>query len=248
LKTNSHNYINIVHKKTFENYIEGNTNGMAKAASTEVAINPGIDGKFPTLYIHSETGLGKTHLLHAIANELKRTKPELKVITMTSKHSMDELIHLVNCNKFNQFVHKYTNDVDVLMIDDIHEFKDKKGTQDQVFHIFNELQNKGKQLVFTADKAPKDLEGFSERMKSRFSAGLVVDIQKPDLETSYRMIKNMARSLNLEIDESLYPLIVEGMELNPRNIEGYLVRLKATSEMLKRKIDKDFLKEQMLLF
>jgi chromosomal replication initiator protein len=242
------NQIIIDPKKTFENFIAGDASKMAKTASEEIALNPGQDGKYPTLYLYSETGLGKTHLLHAIANELSIKQSNLKVCAVTSKHLMDDLIALVQKNRFNDFVHKYTENVDVLMIDDVQEFRDKKGTQDQVFHIFNELQNKGKQLVFTADKSPKELIGMSERIKSRFVGGLVIDIQKPDLETSFNMIKNMCLILNIKIEANLYPLIIEGMELNPRNIEGYLTVLKATSEMLKRKIDKEFLKEQMLLF
>lgn len=221
---------------------------MAKTACEEIAILPGKDGKYPMFYVHSEVGLGKTHLLHAIANELTLKKPDFKIIAVTSKHLMDDLITLVQRNQFNQFVKKYTENIDVLLIDDIEDIKDKLGTQEQILHIFNELENLGKQIVFTADKRPREIIGLSERLRSRLESGLVVDMQEPDLETAVKIVKNMCLLLNLEMREELYPFIVEGCELNPRSLESYLTRIKATSEILKRKVDKEFLSEQMVLF
>jgi chromosomal replication initiator protein len=159
---------------------------------------------------------------------------------------MDELISLVQQNKFNDFVKKYTENIDVLMIDDIHELKDKKGTQDQFFHIFNELHNKGKQLVFTSDKQPKEIDGISERIKTRLQWGLVVDIQAPDLETRIAILKRKMESLDLYVSEDVLTLIASKIKTNIRELEGSLVKLKAVSELMNVEIEIDLVKEQLM--
>jgi chromosomal replication initiator protein len=240
------NSIIIDKDKTFQNFIVGPTNNMAQAAATAVAQAPGKNGKYPSLYVHSNSGLGKTHLLHAIANEINLRHPLLNVCLISSKNFMDELISLVQQNKFNDFVKKYTENIDVLMIDDIHELKDKKGTQDQFFHIFNELHNKGKQLVFTSDKQPKEIDGISERIKTRLQWGLVVDIQAPDLETRIAILKRKMESLDLYVSEDVLTLIASKIKTNIRELEGSLVKLKAVSELMNVEIEIDLVKEQLM--
>jgi chromosomal replication initiator protein len=219
---------------------------MAQAAAAAVSQAPGKNGKYPSLYVHSNSGLGKTHLLHAIANEITLRHPQLNICLISSKNFMDELISLVQQNKFNDFVKKYTENVDVLMIDDIHELKDKKGTQDQFFHIFNELHNKGKQLVFTSDKPPKEIDGISERIKTRLQWGLVVDIQTPDLETRIAILKRKMGSLDLYVTEDILTLIASKIKTNIRELEGSLVKLKAVSELMNVEIEIDLVREQLM--
>jgi chromosomal replication initiator protein len=240
------NSIIIDKEKTFQNFIVGPTNNMAQAAATAVAQAPGKNGKYPSLYVHSNSGLGKTHLLHAIANEIALRHPILNICLISSKNFMDELISLVQQNKFNDFVKKYTENIDVLMIDDIHELKDKKGTQDQFFHIFNELHNKGKQLVFTSDKPPKEIDGISERIKTRLQWGLVVDIQSPDLETRIAILKRKMQSLDLYVTEDVLTLIASKIKTNIRELEGSLVKLKAVSELMNVEIEIDLVKDQLM--
>ncbi len=233
--------------KTFDNFIVGPTNNMAQAASKAVAQNPGKNGKYPSLYVHSNSGLGKTHLLHAVANEINEKHPNLTVCLITARDFMDEMITLMKNNRINEFVKKYTEKIDVLMIDDIHELKNKEGTQDQFFHVFNEMHNKGKQLIFTSDKRPKEIDGISERIKTRLQWGLVVDIQPPDLETRIAILRRKMEALDLYVTEDVLTLIASRIKTNIRELEGSLVRLKAVSELMNVEIEIDLVKEQLML-
>ena len=233
--------------KTFDNFIVGPTNNMAQAASKAVAQNPGKNGKYPSLYAHSNSGLGKTHLLHAVANEINEKHPNLVVCLITARDFMDEMITLMKNNRINEFVKKYTEKIDVLMIDDIHELKNKEGTQDQFFHVFNEMHNKGKQLIFTSDKRPKEIDGISERIKTRLQWGLVVDIQPPDLETRIAILRRKMEALDLYVTEDVLTLIASRIKTNIRELEGSLVRLKAVSELMKVDIEIDLVREQLML-
>ncbi len=233
--------------KTFDNFIVGPTNNMAQAASKAVAQNPGKNGKYPSLYIHSNSGLGKTHLLHAVANEINERHPELTVCLTTARDFMEEMITLMKVNKINEFVKKYTEKVDVLMIDDIHELKKKEGTQDQFFHVFNEMHNKGKQLIFTSDQRPKEIDGISERIKTRLQWGLVVDIQAPDLETRIAILRRKMEALDLYVTEDVLTLIASKIKTNIRELEGSLVRLKAVSELMNVEIEIDLVREQLMI-
>ncbi|MGZ3806607.1 MAG: chromosomal replication initiator protein DnaA, partial [Bacteriovorax sp.] len=233
--------------KTFDNFIVGPTNNMAQAASKAVAQNPGRNGKYPSLYVHSNSGLGKTHLLHAVANEINEKHPGLTVCLITARDFMDEMITLMKNNRINEFVKKYTEKIDVLMIDDIHELKNKEGTQDQFFHVFNEMHNKGKQLIFTSDKRPKEIDGISERIKTRLQWGLVVDIQPPDLETRIAILRRKMEALDLYITEDVLTLIASRIKANIRELEGSLVRLKAVSELMNVEIEINLVKEQLML-
>lgn len=233
--------------KTFDNFIVGPTNNMAQAASKAVAQTPGKNGKYPSLYVHSNSGLGKTHLLHSVANEIYERHPNLTICLITARDFMDEMITLMKNNRINEFVKKYTEKIDVLMIDDIHELKNKEGTQDQFFHVFNEMHNKGKQLIFTSDKRPKEIDGISERIKTRLQWGLVVDIQPPDLETRIAILRRKMEALDLYVTEDVLTLIASRIKTNIRELEGSLVRLKAVSELMNVEIEIDLVKEQLML-
>ena len=233
--------------KTFDNFVVGPTNNMAQATAKAVAAMPGKAGKYPSLYIHSNSGLGKTHLLHAVANEIAEKHPEYNICLITTRDFMEEMIGLLKINKINDFFKKYTERVDVLMIDDIHELKNKEGTQDQFFHVFNEMHNKGKQLIFTSDKNPKEITGISERIKSRLQWGLVVDIQPPDLETRIAILRRKMETLDIFINEEVLTIIASRIKTNIRELEGSLVRLKAVSELMNSEIEIDLVKEHLML-
>lgn len=237
--------IRVDRSKTFDNFIVGPNNNIAQAAAKAVALTPGKEGKYPSLYIHSNSGLGKTHLLHAVANEIAERHPEYSICLITARDFMDEMITLLKTNRINEFVRKYTERIDILMIDDIHELKNKEGTQDQFFHVFNEMHNKGKQLIFTSDKRPKEIDGISERIKTRLQWGLVVDIQPPDIETRLAILRRKMEALDIYITEDVLTLIASRIKTNIRELEGSLVRLKAVSELMNVEIEVDLVKEQL---
>ncbi len=241
------NGIIIDKNKTFDNFIVGPTNNMAQAAARAVAELPGKNGKYPSLYIHSSSGLGKTHLLHAVANEINDRYPNQTVCLITARDFMEEMIELVKKNRINEFVKKYTEKVDVLMIDDIHELKNKEGTQDQFFHVFNEMHNKGKQLIFTSDKRPKEIDGISERIKTRLQWGLTVDIKPPDLETRIAILRKKMEDLELFLTEDILTYIASKVKNNIRALEGSLVQLKAYSDLMNVELELDLVKETLKL-
>jgi len=235
--------IRVDRTKTFENFIIGPTNNIAQAAARAVAQKPGKEGKYPSLYMHSNSGLGKTHLLHAVANEISDHYPHYRICLITARDFMDEMISLMQANRINEFVRKYTEKIDVLMIDDIHELKNKEGTQDQFFHVFNEMHNKGKQLIFTSDKRPKEIDGISERIKTRLQWGLVVDIQQPDLETRIAILRRKMEELDLFINEDLLTRIASKIKNNIRELEGSLVKLKAYVDVMNAELDLNLVDE-----
>ena len=237
----------IDHKKTFDNFIVGPSNNMAYATSKAVALNPGNQGKYPSLYLYSDSGLGKTHLLHAVANGIRQNHPALNIYMITGQDFTQEMVNSIQNNRLSEFQKKYTEKVDVLMIDDIHELKNKKGTQNAFFHIFNALYNKGKQLIFTSDKPPKEIDGIEERIKTRLQWGLVVDIQRPDLETRMAILKKKAETLDIYISDDIIHLIACSVKSSIRELEGSLIKLSAYSEVMKVEMDIEMAKEQLKL-
>jgi chromosomal replication initiator protein len=233
--------------KIFSNFIIGPSNNMACATAKAVSQTPGKKGKYPSLYIHSSSGLGKTHLLHAVANEIREFYPHLIICLITARDFMTEMINSIQNNQINDFRNKFSEKIDVLMIDDIHELKDKQGTQNEFFHIFNELHNKGKQLIFTSDKSPKEIVGIEERIKTRLQWGLVIDIQKPDLETRIAILKRKAHDLDLYCPDDVINLIACSIKTSIRELEGSLVKLSAYADVMKIEIDVDIVKEQLNL-
>ncbi len=247
LKNTNHSKFNFIvdPKKTFETFVVGPSNNMAHASARAVSTNPGKE--YPCLYLHSDSGLGKTHLLHAVANKLKESNPELIVCITTAREFMNEMIDAVANKNIANFRKKYSEDIDVLMIDDVHELKNKQGTQNEFFHVFNELHNKGKQLIFTSDKHPKDIDGMEERIKTRLSWGLVLDIQKPDLETRIAILKNKANQEDIYLPDEVINLIATSIKANIRELEGSLIRLAAYASVFEVDIDVEIAKEQLKL-
>lgn len=231
--------------KRFSNFIVGPSNNLANAASIAVAKHPGKAGKYPSLYIHSNSGLGKTHLLHAIANGIKDNFPHYVITLITARDFMREMINAFKDNTIHEFRKKYSERVDILMIDDVHELSGKDGTQREFFHIFNELYNKGKQLIFTSDKTPEEINGLEDRIRTRLQWGLVVDIQRPDFETRLAIIKSKADELDLFLSDEIVNLIACNIKTSIRELEGALIKLSAFADIMKVDIDAETVKETL---
>lgn len=232
-------------KKTFDTFVSGPSNNIAFSTAKAVAANPGKKGSYPSLYIHSGSGLGKTHLLHAVANEVRERYPELVICLISAQDFVREIIDCLRTNKMDEFNKKYSEKVDLLMIDDVHEIKNKETTQDIFFNLFNELHKKGKQLIFTSDVHPSKIDGIHDRIKTRLGWGLVIDIQKPDLETRTAILKTKAKELDLYLSEDILNLIATSIRSSIRELEGALVKLHAYSQFMEIDFDyetvKDFL-------
>jgi chromosomal replication initiator protein len=233
--------------KTFQSFIVGPSNNMAYSAAKAVAKDPGNRGSYPTLYIYSGSGLGKTHLLHAVANEIKINYPDLVICLISTKEFISEMISAMQNNSMPAFMRRYTERVDLLMIDDIHEIKNKETTQDLIFDIFNMLHKKGKQLIFTSDIEPAKIDGISERLKTRLGWGLVIDIQKPDLETRIAILKRKASEIDLYLTDDILNLIAFSIRSSIRELEGALIKLHAYFRMMKIDLDLELVKRYLNL-
>lgn len=233
--------------KTFDNFIVGPSNNLAFATACAVANNPGKSGKYPSVYFYSDSGLGKTHLLHAVANGVIKKYPDMRICLISARDFMIELVDAYKDSTLSEFQMKYTEHVDILMIDDIHQLKNKKGTQEEFFHIFNFLHDKGKQLIFTSDKGPDQITGIEERIITRLQWGLVVDIQKPDFETRTAILKKKAIDLDLFIQDDVLNLIASSVKTSIRELEGSLIRLQAHAELIEAEIDTEMAREILKL-
>ena len=233
--------------KTFENFVVGPFNQMIFATASAVADKPGKDGKYPCLYIYGESGLGKTHILHAVANKIQKKYPDMAIALTTGIEFMREMINSIRLNKISEFQKKYSEQIELLMIDDIHELsgKTKKRTQEEFFHIINELHGRGKQLIFTSDRSPEDIEQIEDRIKTRLQSGLVLDIQKPDFETRIAILKKKAYKLDIFLNEDTYALIADHINSNICELEGAMIKLSAFKNIMKVELDMDIVKSTL---
>lgn len=232
-------------KKTFENFIIGPSNHLAFATAKAAAENPGKRDKHPSLYYYSNSGLGKTHLLHAIGNQIKHNFPQKIICLINANQFANEMVEAISKNQFHNFKRKYTEQIDVLMIDDIHIIRTKERTQEEIFNIFNILHEKQKQLIFTSDKKPEDIEGLEERLRTRLQWGLVVDIQAPDLETRIAILKQKAIELDVFVPDDVIEMIASSIRTNVRELEGALLRLEVFSNHMNRPIDREMAKQYL---
>ena len=219
----------------FDNFIEGKGNQFAKAAAVSVSEMPG-QSPFNPLLIYSSPGLGKTHLLQAIGNMVQDQNPNLRLIYITAERFMYDFINSIQKNKSSEFSKRYRN-VDMLLVDDAQFFSKKEQTQEQFFHLFNSLYQNGKQIILTTDKHPNKMEGFTERLISRFQSGLVIDIQPPDLETRIAILMNKAEHDGLEIPYEVLEFMASSIKGDIRTLEGALVNLLAISSLKREDID-----------
>ena len=219
---------------TFDNFVIGSSNNFAHAAAKAVADSPAR--AYNPLFMYGGVGLGKTHLMHAIGNQIKENFPTYKIVYVTSETFTYELIQSIQDNTNAQFRNKYRN-VDVLMIDDIQFISGKVSTQEEFFNTFNALQTSGKQIVISSDKPPMEMLTLEERLRSRFEGGLITDIQQPDLETRIAILRKKASLENIDISEDVLAFIAEKVNSNIRQLEGSLTRVIAYSKLTRRDVD-----------
>jgi len=222
---------------SFENFVEGDCNRLARSAGYAVAQNPGKTS-FNPLFLYSNTGLGKTHLTHAIGLEVKNNFPDKIVLYVRAEQFLNQFIDSVKKGSTNDFVHFYQM-IDVLIIDDIHIFAGKEKTQDIFFNIFNHLHQNGKQLIITSDKPPVDLAGIKPRLLSRFKWGLAADLQTPDLETRIAILNQKLYKDGLEMPEDVIEYLAYSISTNVRELEGAMVSILAQASLNKKAINLD---------
>jgi len=213
---------------TFDTFIEGRSNEFALAACKAVAKNCGAD--YNPLFIYGPSGLGKTHLITAIANEVRKNRPSYNVVYVTSEVFGSELISAINNKGISDFHEKYRN-ADLLLIDDIQFFANKERMQEEFFHTFYKLHSEGKQIVITSDKPPKELVTLEERLRTRFEGGLIADISAPDFETRIAIIKRKAELLDLTIPSEVAEFMANRLKSNIRQLEGAVKKLKALNHL-----------------
>ena len=211
---------------TFENFIVGSSNKFAHAACLAVAHFPAKD--YNPLFIHGPSGLGKTHLLYAITNELKKQNPNVSVIYIKSEDFTNQMIECLSRQAMGEFRDKYRT-CDVLLIDDIQFIAGKTSTQEEFFHTFNALYEDGKQIILTSDRPPREIKTLEDRLKTRFEWGLIADIQPPDLELRTAIIKKKSEQVGLILPDDVLTFLAENLRANIRQIEGAIKKLGAMS-------------------
>ena len=231
--------INLNPKYTFENFIVGSNSEFAYAAAYSITQGPVRDDYNP-LFLYGGSGLGKTHLLHAIGNEIKNNDPDKNILYVTAETFMNAFINSIKNETNSEFRDKFRS-VDVLLIDDIQFFAGKEGTQVEFFHTFNDLINKNKQIVIVSDRPPKDIAQLDDRLRTRFSSRIMIDIQPPDFETRVAILHSKVKNNDYtgEISEEIFNLIAQQIKSNIRELEGAMKTIIAYSDVSKKEIDID---------
>ncbi len=229
---------NLNERFRFDSFVVGNFNQFAHAAALAVAEAPGKTNYNPLL-LYGGTGLGKTHLVQAIGHYIYENFPRKRVMYATSEKFTSDFISSISNGTISNFSSQYRN-ADILLIDDVQFFSGKESTQEQFFHTFNDLHQSGKQIVLTSDRHPKDIKGLEERLLSRFSSGLVADLQPPDLETRIAILRRRTEREGISLPEDVLFFIADNVHTNIRELEGYLTRLMAYASLEKAVIDMSF--------
>ncbi len=227
---------------TFDSFVEGKSNQLAKAAAIQVAGNPGK--AYNPLFIYGGVGLGKTHLMHAVANKLKERNSDARLAYVHSERFVSDMVKALQHNTINDFKTAYRS-LDALMIDDIQFFAGKDRSQEEFFHTFNALLESQQQVILTCDRYPKEVDGLEERLKSRFGWGLTVAIEPPELETCVAILMSKAAMSHVDLPEEVAFFVAKRIRSNVRELEGALRRVVATSHFTGRPITLDFAKEAL---
>lgn len=233
---------NINETYTFDTFVEGNSNQLARAAAMQVADNPG--NAYNPLFLYGGTGLGKTHLLHAVGNGIMAGKKDAKVVYMHSERFVQDMVKALQNNAIEEFK-RYYRSLDALLIDDIQFFAKKDRSQEEFFHTFNALLEGNKQIILTSDRYPKEIDGVEDRLKSRFGWGLNVPIEPPELETRVAILMKKAHQSNIKLPEEVAFFIAKRLRSNVRELEGALNRVIANANFTGRPITIDFVKEAL---
>lgn len=232
-------FSNINPKYTFETFVSGPSNQFAHAAAYAVSNNPATT--YNPLFIYGGVGLGKTHIIHAIGNEILSKNKNIKICYYSSEKFTNELINSLRHAKMDEFRNKFRS-IDILLIDDIQFIAGKKSTQEEFFHTFNALYESHKQIIVTSDKFPKEIPDLEERLRSRFEWGLIADIQVPDTETKQAILKMKADQNKIEIPEDVIYFLANSITNNVRELEGYLIRIGAFSSLTSTPINLEMAK------
>ncbi len=227
---------------TFDSFVEGKSNQLARAASIQIGENPG--SAYNPLFIYGGVGLGKTHLMHAVGNTIVANRPDAKVVYLHSERFVADMVKGLQHNAINEFK-RYYRSVDALLIDDIQFFAGKERSQEEFFHTFNALLEGQSQVILTCDRYPKEVDGLEERLKSRFGWGLTVAIEPPELETRVAILVNKALQTNVELPSDVAFFIAKRINSNIRELEGALRRVIASARFTGRSIDLAFTKESL---
>jgi chromosomal replication initiator protein len=227
---------------TFQNFVEGKSNQLARAASQQVAEHPG--GAYNPLFIYGGVGLGKTHLIHAIGNHILQRNPDAKVVYLHSERFVQDMVKALQHNAINDFKRHYRS-VNALLIDDIQFFAGKERSQEEFFHTFNALLEGQQQVVLTCDRYPKEVNGLEERLKSRFGWGLTVAIEPPELETRVAILMTKAEQLNIKLPQEVAFFIAKCIRSNIRELEGALRRVMANANFTGQPISLELAKEAL---
>jgi len=231
-------------KYKFSTFIIGESNRFAHAASIAVAENPAES--YNPLFLYGGVGLGKTHLLNAIGNKIKENEPTMRILYITSETFTNEFIDAIKSGQNNAFRDKFRN-IDVLMVDDIQFIGGKERSQEEFFHTFNHLYTNNKQIILSSDRPPKDISTLEARLRTRFEAGLICDINPPDLETRIAILKKRSEDENIYIDDEIINYIASKIKSNVRELEGILTRLVAMTKLSKTNITRETAEEVVKL-
>ncbi len=232
----------LMENHTFANFVEGKSNQLALAMATRVAENPG--GDYNPLYIHGLTGLGKTHLIHAIGNAILRVNPEAKVMCLSSARFVEDMVTALKLGAMADFKRHYRS-LDALLIDDIQFFVKKERSQEEFFHTYNILLEGGRQIVLTCDRYPKEIEVEDDRLRSRFGWGLTVSVEPPDLETRVAILMRKAAQAQVDLPSEAATFLAQRIRSNVRELEGALKRVVAQAQFTSRPIDVVLIKESL---
>lgn len=233
---------NVNPKHMFTNFVEGKSNQLALAAARQVADNPGA--AYNPLFLYGGTGLGKTHLLHAVGNAIRDRKPNARVVYMHSERFVQDMVKALQNNQMEEFK-RYYRSVDALLIDDIQFFANKERTQEEFFHTFNALLEGNQQIILTSDRYPKEINGVEDRLKSRFGWGLTVAIEPPELETRVAILMKKAEAHQIRLADEVAFFIAKRLRSNVRELEGALNRVIANANFTGRAITIDFVREAL---
>ena len=225
---------------TFATFVEGNSNQIARAACLQVTENPGK--AYNPLFIYGGTGLGKTHLIHAVGNMLRERNPESKVVYQNCEYFVADMVRSLQHNAINEFKRRYRS-LDALLIDDVQFLAGKERSQEEFFYTFNSLLESRQQVILTCDRYPKEVDGLEDRLKSRFGSGLTVAIEPPELETRVAILKIKAEQTQLELPDEVAFFIAQRIRSNVRELEGALRRIYANAQFTGRSITISFVKE-----
>jgi len=230
-------------KYTFANFVVGPSNQLAHAAAIGAAGGGGP--RHNPLFLCGGTGLGKTHLVHAVAHRIRAERPQSRILYVSAEKFVNEFVQSLQENRMMEFRARYRDRCDLLLVDDIQFLASKTQTQEEFFHAFNALHQADKQIIVTSDKYPQQLERMEERLVSRFSWGLVADIQGPELETRVAILRKKAQMEQIELADDVVLYLAQTIRSNVRELEGTLIRLAAKSSLLGRSIDLDFTRQEI---